>query len=513
MQASQIAKINGLVTLLRANPNSKQGWRALFWSCYLSDDLHTALSHALALIPRIMSPGDALLPIGQFLLRHGFHDAAVTLFEAIVKEEPDARLTHSDLIVHKQLYGCDDDAAREYRRWNERFVAPLARLSEAAKTSQELGRPLRIGFVSNDFAGNHSLNAVMAPWFMFKEKRSDSYIFYSNFRHNTPFHQLFLEAADVIADVDDLTDEQFADKVRQDRIDILVDLVSHGARNRLLTYARKPAPIIVTWAGLGMSTGAETIDYLIADKILVPPASVGFYREKIAYLPHVSMAWCPPRSAPSVEPASPRHQKGVVFGNLTRVVKFQNETIELWASVLHRVPNAKMLLKDQRLIGQSAKRILSMFSQYGIGGERLILREGTDQAQHLAAYSDVDIVLDSIPQNGGISSLEALWMGVPVVTYRHPTKLSARVGLCIMEKIGLPALVADTEEGYVALAEFLAANPEQRVALRHSLRQRVRMSPLCDVESFQRGIAAAFHVMWGRYCSNQPPETFSVDSV
>lgn len=511
MQASHFETIDALVALLRVNPNSKQKWHALFQCCYLSDDLQTALSHALALMPRLVSPEDVLLPIGRFLLRHGFHDAAVTLFEAIVREEPDARHAHSDLIVHTQLYGCDDDAVREYRLWNERFVAPLARLSNEAKTSQELERPLRIGFVSNDFAGNHSLNAVMVPWFMYKERRLNRYIFYSNCRHNTPIHRVFLEAADVFVDVDDLTDEQFAVRIRQDQIDILVDFISHGTPNRLLTYARKPAPIIVSWGALGVPTGAETVDYIITDKIAVPPASVGLYREKIAYLPHVSMAWCPPRSAPKVEMAPPNLHKDVVFGNLTRIVKFQKETIDLWAGVLRRVPNAKMLLKDQRLTSQNAKRIASMFRQCGIGDDRLILREGTDQAHHLEAYNDVNIVLDCYPQTGGISTLEALWMGVPVVTYCHPVKPSGRWGRHMLENIGLSSLVLDTKEAYVATAAFLAERADQRNVLRRNLRQRVAGSPLCDVEDFQRGVAAAFDQMWRRYCSNQPPDTFAID--
>ncbi|MGH6619563.1 MAG: hypothetical protein ACREF6_08460, partial [Alphaproteobacteria bacterium] len=201
-----------------------------------------------------------------------------------------------------------------------------------------------------------------------------------------------------------------------------------------------------------------------------------------------------------------------VFGNLTRVVKFRQETIALWAQVLHRVPDAKLLLKDRRLDGVNAQRILSMFERQEIGAERLILKEGSSQSEHLAAYGDVDIVLDCVPQSGGVSTLEALWMGVPVISLWHPTKPTGRFGGYILSKFGLPALATDCEDDFIALAERLARSPDVLGTLRRGLRPRLARSPLCDAQTFQRGVAAAFRQMWIRYCNNQEPESFTVSA-
>ena len=151
-----------------------------------------------------------------------------------------------------------------------------------------------------------------------------------------------------------------------------------------------------------------------------------------------------------------------------------------------------------------------MFAECGIGQERLILKGGSNQVAHLATYNEIDVALDCHPQNGGISTLEALWMGCPVVSYGDSLRPSGRVGRYILENIGLPALVAATEDEFVDLAVGLAQNPDLLISLRQSLRQSVARSPLCDVRMFQRHVAAAFRHMWKRYCDGLPPESFTV---
>lgn len=496
----------------RIPPQQWQWWCALFRAYGQMGDVSGALSFALSSISKFEHPERIFLPLGMMLHMDGMHDAAAAIYEKILVRQPNARRTHSELLVHHQFYGLDHNAWAEFRLWNERFVVPLSKERERAATSPVLGRPLRIGFISNDFAGDHSLNTVMLPWFGSKGCRSDTYVLYSNGRGSAPPRQQFRSAADVFIDIKNFSDEDLDARVRQDNIDILVDMISHGEHNRLLTYARKPAPIISSWIGTGIATGIETVDYLFADEILVPRATAARYREKIVYLPRAAMVWCPPRSAPAVGYVPSLTHGHVVFGNLTRIVKFRQETIELWAQVLHRVPESKLMLKDHRLQEINARRILSMFERCSIGPERLIMKQGSSQAEHLAAYNDVDIVLDCFPQNGGVSSLEALWMGVPVISLCHPMKPSGRVGRYILENIGLPALATNTESRFVDLAERLARSPDLLVPLRRNMRQRLGRSPVCDVEAFQRHVEAAFHQMWERYCGDQSPESFTVGS-
>ena len=503
--------ISEIPALLRHDPYNLTGWIALFKASIYVGDISEALCLARALMPKVSNPADLFLHVGRLLQGHGLHEAAVDIYERILACQPDARQVCSELLIHKQIFeNDDDDLDRAYRSWNGRFVVPLLKGCKPAVTSPDIDRPLRIGFVSNDFGGNHSLNAVMAPWFLFRERRSNFYSFYSNGPRNVTVHKLFAEAGDVFTDVSTLSDEELASKIRSDRIDILVDMIGHAARNRLLVYARKPTPIIVSWVAVGMPTGIEAVDYFLADEYRVPRESVTRYCEKIAYLPHTAMVWCPPKSAPAIEPEGSLRRNRIVFGNLARIVKFREETIELWARVLHRVPDSMFMFKDSHLVGGNVSRILTMFQNHGIGPERFIFRTQTNQAEHLATYNEVDIVLDSYPEPGGISSLEALWMGVPIVPYCHSKRPSGRVGRNFLENLGLPAMVADTQDMYVDLAETLAQNRERLVLFRRALRQRMARSPLCDVAMFQRNVTLAFSHMWKRHCGNLPPETFTV---
>ena len=502
--------VEELGALLEQDPRSQECWKLLFSACLRLGDFSTALSYVRGLAPRLAFPEDVLFPFGSALQEIGLHDAAAEVLEIIVEQQPDARDAHSKLLINKHLYGDDEDAFRESRRWNDRHIAPLSRHSRAAATSREADRPLRIGFVSNDFAGNESLTSVLAPWFLFKENRRDTYILYSNRKRTSPPHQLFLNGADDFIEVGNVDDEMLDQRIRKDRIDILVDFISHSEHNRLLTYARKPAPIIVSWVGLGVPTDIEAIDYFIADELLVPRDSIGHYREKIAYVPKAGMVWCPPRLAPPVGPMPSLKSGRVVFGNLTRVAKLLPETIRLWSTVLQRVPNSFLLLKDRRLFDMTGRHILATFDACGIGQEQLILRGGSDQIGHMETYSEIDFVLDCFPQNGGVSSLEAIWMGVPVISLFHATKPSARVGRMILENLVLPSLAVGSEEDYVALACMLAEIPSRFAPLRQQFRQRMGASPLCDVATFQHSIALLFRQIWKRYCDNLPPESLAV---
>lgn len=500
-----------LVRQLVRQPADTRGWYALFKACYHLGDVTPALSLALDWIPRTLDVERVFHPIGRLLHVNGLHDAAVAIYEKILSCDPDARQTHSDLLIHKQLCGMDEaDAFAELDRWNDRFVKPLLRSSTPAMTPRDPDRPIRIGFVSNDFGGDHSLNSAMAPWFLNKAERHDTYFFYSNRPDDGADHKLFVDAADFFVNISGLSDAAVDRRMREDCIDILVDMVGHMDNSRLLAYARKPSPIIVSWIGIGIPTGVEAVDYFFADDIRVPRVSCGRYKEKVVYFPGTAMAWCPPASAPTVGPVPSVGSGCATFGNLSRVVKIQRETVALWARVLDRVPGSSFLLKDSRIVGQNQRRLSALFGEFGIPLERLIYRTGSSQREHLATYNEIDIVLDCFPQQGGVSSLEALWMGVPVVSYCHPVMPAGRVGRFILENIGLPALAVDAQDAYVDIAAFLARQPEKLSALRGSLRQRMQRSAICNVEAFQRHVDLAFRTIWRRYCNGEPAVSFTV---
>jgi len=486
-------------------------WLKLFKICHHAGDVSPAVELALEWIPKIPSADSVFHVIGRVLHVNGRHDAAIAIYEQILSCDPNARQTHSELLVHKQLAGFDeDDALEEFDRWNEQFVRLILASTEPATTSRDRERPLRIGFVSNDFGGDHSLNTAMAPWFLHKEKRRNSYFFYSNHPDRGSIHRLFLDTSDTLVDIHGLSDAELDQKIRDDRIDILVDMIGHSDHNRLLTYARKPAPIIVSWIGVGIPTGIEAVDYFLADSIRVPTASAAAYREKVVYLPGTAMAWCPPRATPPIGDLPLLRNQRITFGNLSRFVKIQRETVALWARVLDRVPGSVFLLKDHRLVGANLQHILALFGEVGIGPERLICQSGSGQHEHMASYNEIDIVLDCFPQQGGISSLEAIWMGVPVVSYCYSIKPAGRVGKFIAETIGLSGLSADTQDSYVETAVFLAGQTDKLLALRAGLRSRLLRSAICDIAAFQSHVESAFQTMWMRYCDNLPAKSFAV---
>jgi predicted O-linked N-acetylglucosamine transferase (SPINDLY family) len=494
-------------------PDELRRWYELFKICHQADEIPYAISLALEWMPRIRNVESVFLPIGTILHMNAMHDAAVTIYENILRCDPNARQTHSELLVHKQLSGLDEeDALMEFVRWNAQFVKPIAQAATRARTPRDPDRPLRIGFVSNDFGGDHSLNTAMAPWFLHKEHGLNTYLFYSNRPDDGADHKLFVDAADSFINIYGQSDEEVDRRIRSDEVDILVDMIGHSGNNRLLTYARMPAPIIVSWIGIGIPTGVETVDYFLADEIRVPRSSIGRYREKVVYLPGTAMAWCPPASASSVTPLPMLRNGHVVFGNLTRVVKIQRETVDLWAQVLRRVPESKFLMKDIKLIGHNERRIRSQFAAAGISSDRVICLAGTGQRDHLTVYNDIDIVLDCFPQQGGVSSLEAMWMGVPVVSYCHSIKPAGRVGRFLLENVGLSALATEHAVSYADIAVFLAGQREKLAAIRAGLRRRLAQSPLCDVPGFQRHVNAAFRIMWRRYCSGDAPASFTVQA-
>ncbi len=199
----------------------------------------------------------------------------------------------------------------------------------------------------------------------------------------------------------------------------------------------------------------------------------------------------------------------VAFGNLSRLVKFQPETIALWAQVLEAVPNSTFTFKNVKMAGKNVSRLEAAFERGGVSKDRLIFLPWSDQADHLKAYNDIDIVLDSFPEQGGISSLEASWMGVPVISYEF-SKYRCHVGLWLSSLLGLPDLVATEKQQFVDIARKLAGRPDMLVGLRKGLRTKLIKSAICDGTVFMRGVERAFSEMWRRYCAGLPPIGFSV---
>jgi len=299
-------------------------------------------------------------------------------------------------------------------------------------------------------------------------------------------------------DAAEFSDEQLVERVMADRIDILVDLSGYTAGNRLAIFARKPAPIQVSAWGHPTGTGIPLIDYVLADPVSIPEDVRSVYAEKIADLP------CVITVSPVELPVSPLPMltKGyVTFGVFNRVEKISDEAIVLWGRIFAALPHARLVVKHSMIDDATVRTsLVERLVAHGIAAERVTCLGRTAREEHLRAFADVDISLDTFPQNGGVSTWESLHMGVPVVTKLGKT-VSGRVGAAILTSIGLTEFVASNEDDYVAVAIRWARNPEDLSVLRHDMQERIANTDSGNTVRYCRKVEALYRTFWQNYCS------------
>ena len=300
------------------------------------------------------------------------------------------------------------------------------------------------------------------------------------------------------------TDEQLAGKIREDKIDILVDLSGHTAGNRLPMFAWKPAPVQVSWLGYFATTGVEAIDYLIADRYTLPAVEEINFTEKIWHLPETRLCFTPPDDEVDVSPLPAAMARGITFGCFNNLTKMNEDVVTLWSRVLSAIPGSRLYLKAKQLTESSVQeKVLNRFAARGIDSARLRLEGQSSRADYLKSYQAVDIALDPFPFPGGTTTVEALWMGVPVLTLPGERFLS-RQGAGLLANAGLPDWIATGKDDYVARAIAHAANLEGLALLRGRLRAQVLASPIFDAARFAGHLQEAFRSMWKKWAGTTP---------
>ncbi len=311
----------------------------------------------------------------------------------------------------------------------------------------------------------------------------------------------FRASADRWREVACWTDAEVAKQIEQDEIDILIDLTMHMGGNRLLIFARKPAPLQVTFAGYPGGTGLSAIDYRLTDPYLDPPGlNDRWFVEKTFRLPHCFWCFDSPEQAPLVGPLPAPKNGYVTFGCLNNFCKINEGVLELWAGVLRGVPGSRLLMVAHE--GSHRQRTRDFFARHGVGAERIFFSPRVPHADYLALYNSVDIGLDTFPYNGHTTSMDSFWMGVPVITLAGSTPVG-RGGLSQLTNLGLQELIATTPEQFIHIATDLARNLPRLDELRNSLRERMRRSPLADAVGFARGIEEAYRKIWRTWCAEQ----------
>ena len=455
---------------------------------------------ALALAPDFV---DALGNLAVALRTQGRIGEAIGAYEQALARAPDDAALHSNLIFSLDFHPATTAASAlaERRRWNQRYARRLASRVAPHANAPDPQRRLRVGYVSADFR-LHSAAVVFGPVILAHDRAAVEVVCYSGVTAPDAATARFRDAAALWRDTAGLSDDALAARIREDRIDVLVDLSGHSAGNRLLVFARKPAPIQITAWGHAVGTGLDTMDYFFADPVVVPPEARGYFSEGVIDLPSL-VCYDPPRDAPAVAPLPASARGFVTFGCLNRQSKVSPEAVRLWAAILGALPAARLLLKDEAFNETSTReRLLGELVARGVDATRAAFLGGSRRREHMAVYGEVDLVLDPFPHGGGVSALDGLWMGVPMVTLLGE-RVPARLGASFLSTLGLAELIAPTPQRYVDIAVEHARSPQRLAGIRAELRDRMARSILCDHGAYCRAVEGQYRAMWRRWCASR----------
>ena len=457
--------------------------------------------------------------LGAALVDLGCLEEAFASYRQALTLKPDYTDAHSNLIcIHNYLA---DHSSTQLLAETRRFGDIVARQADTFTywdNTPEPNRCLRIGIVSADLrqhpVGYFSEN-VLAMLTTHALGRLEVFAYSNNFQFDATSERI-KACCKTWRFVPNISDEMLAKLIRDDAVDILIDLSGHTDRNRLPLFAWKPAPVQITWLGYFASTGVEAIDYLLADPWTLPESEETNFTETIWRLPETRLCFTPPDVTLNVGPLPALDNGYVTFGCFNHLTKMNEGVVALWARILTAIPKSRLFLKTRHLEAVSAQQsVIKRFESRGINAGRLILESYAPRADYLAAYNRIDIALDPFPYTGGTTSVEALWMGVPVLTLEGRQFL-ARQGVGLLMNAGLPEWVAADQDDYLSRAVAHASDLQRLASLRAGLRQQVLASPIFDAPRFARHFEAALRGMWKKWCDDQgarAPEQTPVSSA
>ncbi len=437
---------------------------------------------------------------GYTLWQKGQVGEAIACYRRTLEIQPELENAHSNLL-YSLLFCPDytpDTIQEENRRWYERHAHPLAREIRPHVNETDPERRLRIGYVSPDF--REHCQAFFTTPLLSAHNHVDFDIFcYSDVPTPDETTSRLQSYADTWRNIVGQSDDRVADSIRQDRIDILVDLTMHMSKNRLLVFARQPAPVQVSWLAYPGSTGLRTIDYRFTDPYLEPPNRDGSHAsEKPIRLADTFWCYDPLTGEPAVNELPALTNGFLTFGSFNNFCKVNTETLQLWARVLKATEDSRLIM----LVSEAERRrfVLKVMEQEGIAADRISFVANQPRDRYLAFYHQIDIGLDTLPYNGHTTTLDSLWMGVPVLTLVGQTAVG-RAGLSILSNLGMSEWIAETPEQFVTSARRLTADLPHLIRVRASLRQRLKASPLMDEPRFARHVEAAYRDMWRTWCA------------
>ncbi len=407
-------------------------------------------------------------------------------------------LEHSDLLFKSNFLSetTPEMLYEESRRWNNLYAAPLASRIIPHKYAPDPERRLRIGYVSPDFR-NHAIAKLLPCVFENYDKEQFELFAYSISIEPDDITDYFRRTVKNFVELPPHT-EQIARRVRADSIDILVDLAGHTMPlPALLAFALKPAPVQVSWMGVHATTGLSTMDYFLGDAHMPCPGTEHLFSEKVYRLKHSQYCYRP-LGDPGLSPAPYFANGYITFGCFNNPRKITREVVKVWSVLLHLNPASKLLLKYADLDREMARRRLAQwFAEDGVAADRVVFEDRSRALEYLASLNRIDIALDPFPYNGGTTTLDALWMGVPVVSVRGRLAVNC-CGASFLSAVGFP--VAATLEQYISLANTLVKTIAATPNLRQRVRRSMMKSPLMDERGLMRAVEIAYRDMWRAWC-------------
>ncbi len=443
---------------------------------------------------------DAHNNLGNALKDQGKLDEAVACYRRALELKPDFVSARSNLLCTLQYCTgvTPSGLAEAHAEYDRRHAAPLYVTLAQHENARDRHRRLRLGFISPDLA-RHPVGVFLVRVLENLSQEQYETICYSD-RMVKDDLTLRLQAATTRwRDVIGISDQRLAEQIRADRIDILFDLAGHTADNRLLVFARKPAPIQIAWIGYEGTTGLAAMDHLLADRHVLPQGTEHYYRERVLRMPEGYLCYDPPEAAPPIGPPPSLAKAYASFGSFNNPAKIGPEVVAVWAEILRRAATARLVLKYRGLGDPTVKRqYFDLFAAHHVEPQRLELLPSSSYAEYLAAYLQVDVTLDPFPFSGSATTCDALWMGVLVVSCPGET-FASRHSLSHLSSVGLTETIARDLKEYVELAVSLAGDLPRLAALRAGLRQRMAASPLCDGKRFATNFMSMLQDVWEQW--------------
>jgi predicted O-linked N-acetylglucosamine transferase (SPINDLY family) len=455
---------------------------------------------ALQLRPHL---AEAHSNLGNALKDQGQLPEALACYRQALQIKPDDFAAHSNFLAALQYRSGVSlpELAEAHAEYQRQLAARLPATSGSFLNVRDPDRCLRLGFLSPDLA-RHPVGSFLIRALEKLDRCAAEVACYSNRLAQDDLTARFQAIATTWHDVVGWSDERLAQQVRSDKIDILFDLAGHTSGNRLLVFARKPAPIQITWLGYEGTTGLQAMDYILADPYLIPQGAEKHYPERVLRLPEVYVCYDPPLEAPPPGPLPALSRGYVTFGSCNNLAKINSDVVAVWAKILRRLAGARLVLKYKGLNDAATRqRYLDLFAAQGIEAGRLDLLGPSPYVEYLAHYQGIDAALDPFPFAGGVTTCQALWMGVPVVTCPGAT-FASRHAVSYLTNIGMSETIAADREEYVEKAVDLAGDLPRLAELRGQLREQMARSPLCDGQRFASNLLVLLRQVWRHWLAS-----------